>query len=88
MEVINVEVLNELGIHARTAAKLVRTALKYKSNINGIRNGKQHDLKKAISVMLLNAKRGDQFDIEINGEDEQAAAQELNNLFRNKFGER
>lgn len=88
MVVINVEVLNELGIHARTAAKLVRTALKYKSNISGVKNGKPHDLKKAISVMLLNAKRGDKFDIEINGEDERAAAEELNSLFISKFGER
>jgi phosphocarrier protein HPr len=88
MVIIDVEVLNELGIHARTAAKLVRTAAKYQSDMNAIKNGKAYGLKRAVSVMLMNAKRGDQFKIEIAGTDEQDAAKEITGLFADRFGEK
>jgi phosphocarrier protein HPr len=88
MVVIEVQVLNELGIHARTAAKLVRTAAKFQSEMNAIKNGKAYGLKKAVSVMLMNAKRGDQFIIEIDGADEEDAAKEITGLFADKFGEK
>ncbi len=86
MVIIDVEVLNELGIHARTAAKLVRTATKYTSDLSAIKNGKTYALKRALSVMLMNAKRGDKLKIEINGADEEDAARDITGLFEDKFG--
>lgn len=80
-------VLNELGIHARVASRVVRCAGGYKSNILAIKDGKPHDLKNVLGVMTLNTKYGETVRIEIEGPDEIEAAQAIEQLFAIRFGE-
>jgi phosphocarrier protein len=82
------EVLNELGLHARVASRIVREARKFKSTIIAKKEGKDYDLGNVTGVITVNAKHGDILDIEINGEDENEAAEAFKLLFLNKFGEK
>ena len=82
------EVLNELGLHARVASRIVREARKFKSSIIVKKEGKGYDLSNVTGVITVNAKHGDILDIEINGEDENAAVEAVRLLFLNKFGEK
>lgn len=81
-------VQNELGIHARVAAKLVRTAKAFKCSIKAKKNGKLFDIKNVLGVMTINAKNRDTVVVEFDGEDEEAASLEMESLFANKFGEK
>jgi phosphocarrier protein len=81
------KVLNEHGLHARVAARVVRECRKFKSAVNVRKDGKTFDLKNVLGVIGCNAKHGDVLTIEIEGEDEQLAAEGLSELFLNKFGE-
>jgi phosphocarrier protein len=87
MITVEYKVLNELGLHARVAARVVRECRKFKSTVNVQKDGKTFDLKNVLGVIGCNAKHGDLLKIEIAGEDEQQTAKGLRELFLNKFGE-
>ncbi len=80
-------VLNELGIHARVASRIVRCANGFASTIHAKKEGKQFDLKTVLGVMTLNTKCGDSLLIEMEGPDEAEAAKAIEELFAIKFGE-
>ena len=84
-----VKIINHLGLHARAAAQLVRTASKYKSRINLIRedNAVFADAKSILSVLTLAAAKGTVIKLEVVGEDEELALQNMTELFVNGFGE-
>ena len=82
------EIRNELGLHARAAALLVKTASKFKSEIF-VSNGKQKINGKSImGVMILAAGKKSIITITINGEDEENAMEALEDLIvRRTFDE-
>jgi phosphocarrier protein len=82
------EVLNELGFHARVASRIVREVRKFESSVIVKKEGRSFDLKNVTGVITANVKRGDIVTIEFNGPDEDAAAEGLEVLFKNKFGEK
>ena len=84
-----IKVINQLGLHARAAAQLVKTASKFKSKINIIRedNFVVADAKSILSVLTLAAAKGTEIKLEVSGEDEQAALQSTVDLFASGFGE-
>ncbi|MDN5351797.1 MAG: phosphocarrier protein HPr [Clostridiales bacterium] len=81
------EVTNALGLHARPASLLVKSASKFKSDIQMSLNGKQGSLKSIISVLSFSAKKGDVVEITTTGEDEEEAMKALAALFESNFGE-
>lgn len=84
---IDVKVINLLGIHARTASKIVRTASKFSCSINAIKDGKTFNFKNVRGVMTSNSRKGDNYYIEFDGPDEEIASKEISQLFLDKFGE-
>lgn len=82
------EVINELGLHARVASRVVREAKKFQSSVIAQKNEKAYDFKNVTGVIMVNAKRGDFLTVEFDGEDEEAAAEAMELLFINKFGEK
>ena len=82
------EVLNELGLHARVAGKIVRELRKFESSVQVQKNERLYDLKNVTGVITVNAKRGDVLDIVFSGPDEAEAAEAAEKLFADKFGER
>ena len=80
---------NQLGLHARAAAQLVRLAGSFKSRImlERIDNAVVSDAKSILSVLTLAAAKGTELELKIDGEDEQKALRAIEEIFSNGFGE-
>ena len=81
------EIINKLGLHARASAKLTQLAGQFASKIWVARNGKRVNAKSIMGVMMLAAGIGSTVELETDGADEQAAIDEIEALFNDKFGE-
>lgn len=82
-----VDVINKLGLHARAAAKLVKLASEFQSNIAVIRDGREVNGKSIMGVMMLAAAKGTRLEIKAEGPDENEALDKLEALFADRFGE-
>ncbi len=78
---------NNMGLHARPAARFVQEAGKFKSRIFVVKDGLQVNGKSVMGLMLLAAEKGSQLTIRADGHDEVKAIEALENLFENKFNE-
>ena len=78
---------NKLGLHARAAAKFVRIAAGYQSEIM-INSGNQEVSGKSImGIMMLAAGKGTEINLVTVGPDEEEALIALEDLILNRFGE-
>jgi phosphocarrier protein HPr len=82
-----VTIINKLGLHARAAAKFVGCTAAFASSIRAGTNGELVDGKSIMSVMMLAAGKGTVLDLEISGNDEEAALAALQTLIDNRFDE-
>jgi phosphocarrier protein HPr len=82
-----IKVTNKLGLHARASAKLTQLASKYQSQVFLARGGRRVNAKSIMGVMMLAAGIGTTLEMEVDGPDEAEAAQALEKLFGDKFGE-
>jgi phosphocarrier protein HPr len=76
-----------LGIHARPAAEIVKTAGRFKSNITIIRDDMEVNAKSIMGVMMLAAEQGARIILRADGPDEQAALDAIAAVIAAKFGE-
>lgn len=74
MKVIEGYVANSSGLTSRLSVALVEQANKFKSQININVLDETADLKSIMNVMALVVPHGENFTIEIEGEDEEIAA--------------
>ena len=81
------QIVNQLGLHARPAAQIVKTAGAFKSNIEIVKDGMPVNGKSIMGVMMLAAECGSMITIRANGEDELAAVDALAALIARGFGE-
>jgi phosphocarrier protein HPr len=82
-----VTVCNQLGMHARAAARFVHTASAFQSRVRVGRGAKVMDGKSIMGVLLLAAARGCDITITTDGPDEVAALDALCQLVESGFGE-
>ncbi|WP_317930955.1 HPr family phosphocarrier protein [Halioxenophilus sp. WMMB6] len=82
-----ITITNSKGLHARVATKLVKTATQYQANITIVFDGKTADCKSVMSILLLAASCNSEIVLQADGDDEQAAIDEIALLFANKFEE-
>lgn len=75
-------ITDRVGIHARPAGIVVKTAQKYESEILIYREGDRADAKKLTQVMSLGAKNGDQIRVDVTGKDEEEAAEGIRNVLK------
>jgi phosphocarrier protein HPr len=80
-------IVNKLGIHARPAAEIVKTAGRFKSSITIIRDDLEVNAKSIMGVMMLAAEFGSTITLRAVGEDAEAALDALSAVIANKFGE-
>lgn len=80
-------ILNETGIHARPATKLVNEANRFKSDIFIEKGEKKANVKSILGVLGLAMAKNDQVYLLIEGEDEIEAFDTIKNLIDTKFGE-
>ncbi len=79
---------NKLGLHARAAAQIVKSASAFTSKITLSKDGLEVDGKSIMGIMMLAASKGSSVMLQVNGEDEGAALAGLEQLFKDKFGEK
>lgn len=87
MQERNVTIVNKLGLHARAAAKLVTVASKFACDIELARDGQKVNGKSIMGVMMLAAARGTELLLITRGDNEDGAADALEQLIADKFGE-
>lgn len=75
------KIKNELGIHARPAAMLVREAKKYDSRILLAVEGKTAPAADLMEIMELDVKCGQTVEVVFSGRDEERAYEGLKEFF-------
>ena len=83
----DVTIVNDLGLHARAAAKFVHLATRFESQVRVTRDHHAMDGKSIMGILLLAAVRGARLTISAEGHDETAAVEALCRLVESGFGE-
>ncbi|OGP61897.1 MAG: phosphocarrier protein HPr [Deltaproteobacteria bacterium RBG_13_47_9] len=87
MEVKNFTIRNRLGLHARAAALLVKTANRFVSEVTIEKDGLEVNGKSIMGILMLAASKGSKIALKVEGKDSTQAIQTLTQLFEDKFGE-
>jgi phosphotransferase system HPr (HPr) family protein len=89
MHEVTLRVKNNLGLHARAAARLVRLASTFESIIMLRRTDSEAsaDARSILSVLQLAAAYGVEVTISATGADEEQAIAEVEQMFLDGFGE-
>jgi phosphocarrier protein len=82
-----VSVSNELGLHARPAARIAQEAQKYEAEICFCQDEREIDAKSILDILTLAAPRGSGLRIKARGSDAREALASLCRLFEERFGE-
>lgn len=82
-----VTIVNRLGMHARAAAAFVKLAGRFRSKIEVEKDGVVVNGKSIMGLMMLAAARGSTVRLICNGPDAEAAAEALERLICDRFGE-
>ena len=81
------EIINELGLHARAAAQLVKVANRYKCEVSLTCEGQTVNGKSIMGVLMLAAAQGLRVTIRCEGEGEKECLAEIEGLIATRFGE-
>ena len=82
-----IEILNQRGLHARAAAKFVKTASAFEAKIDVCHGGTEVCGTSIMGLMMLAASKGSVISVHATGEDAGAAVEALVMLVRNRFDE-
>src|SRR5438445_13139342 len=83
----SVRVVNQLGMHARAAAKFVHLATRFEAHVRVARDGREMDGKSIMGILLLAAACGSTITITADGLDERDAVNALTALVASGIGE-
>ena len=87
MKQIDLVIQNKTGLHARPAKVLVNLAKQYKADIRIQHGPKKANAKSMVSVLTLGAGKGSSITLQVNGEDEDLALDEIANAIRAGLGD-
>jgi len=82
-----VTIINKLGLHARPAALLVKTATKFDAEVFLKKGTLEVNGKSIMGVMMLAAEMGSKILVVARGADEKEALEAMVKVFETKFGE-
>lgn len=82
-----IEIVNELGLHARPAAMFVKLANEFLSEITVEKGQEVVNGKSIMGIMMLAAGKGSKIKVTVNGPDAGDAVKEIEGLIQSKFGE-
>lgn len=80
-------VINERGLHARAATRLVQLAAKYPCEVLLDKDGHEVNGKSIMGVLMLVASKGTTLTVKARGDRAAEAVQEIVKLINDKFGE-
>ena len=81
------EIINQKGLHARASAKFVEEVEQHAANVEVSKDGLSATGDSIMGLLMLAASKGSFINVEISGADADAAAQALEALIADKFGE-
>ncbi len=81
------EIVNDLGLHARAASRFVSLANKFDVEVTLGFSGKEVNAKSILGVLMLAAAKGSQITLGCEGRQAQEAFEALSALIRDGFGE-
>ena len=81
------EIVNELGMHARAATKLVQLASRFGATVELEREGQRANAKSVMGVLLLCGAKGTRVTVHAEGADADAAVDAIGALIAERFGE-
>ena len=81
-----VVVTNKMGLHARPAGELVKLVSGYDSTVTIIKDGNSIDAASIMNILILCAEKGAKLTLQVEGDDEQEAIDELVENFEYGFG--
>jgi phosphocarrier protein len=81
------EIVNNLGLHARAATKLVQLASRFACDIEIAREGQKANAKSVMGVLLLCGAKGTFVEVTARGPSSDEAVQAIGSLIASKFGE-
>lgn len=82
------KVRNSLGLHARSAAKIVELGRQYDSRLFLKKDDQEVDGSSILSILTLACPKGTQMEARIVGDDSENFMEKLSELFDRNFGER
>ncbi|MEE8187783.1 MAG: HPr family phosphocarrier protein [Kiloniellales bacterium] len=82
-----VTILNERGLHARAAAKLVKLASRYDAEVTVIMNGEKVSGASIMGLMMLAAAPGCELELHAKGPEAREVIAALSGLVAKKFDE-
>ena len=82
-----VKIVNELGLHARAATKLVQLASKYPCELTLTKDGHEVNGKSIMGVLMLVASKGSTVTLRAKGDRAQECVDAIAKLIDDKFGE-
>jgi phosphocarrier protein HPr len=82
-----IRITNKLGLHARPAAMLVRTAGQFESDVTIAKDDMEVNAKSIMGVMMLAAEKGSTLTIRAEGRDQEKAVKAIVALVESRFDE-
>ncbi len=82
-----IKIINDLGLHARAAARIVELGKQYKSQLFLKRGEREADGSSILSILTLSCPKGTEIEARIVGEDSEAFMENLGLLLEQRFGE-
>jgi phosphocarrier protein HPr len=80
-------VKNELGIHARSAAMIVRLLERYRSAVFLEKDGNRVDARSLLDILTLACPKDSRIVVRADGDDAREAVDSITKLVDEKFGE-
>ncbi len=81
------EIVNERGLHARAAAKFVKTAEQFEAELTVSKGDLEVSGRSIMGLMMLAAAKGSCIAVKADGEEAEAAMSAIRDLVGNAFGE-
>ena len=81
------EIVNNLGLHARAATRLVQLASRYRAEILVGRDGQNANAKSVMGVLLLCGGKGTFLEVTAKGDGAADAVRAIGELIAARFGE-
>lgn len=80
-------VVNQLGLHARAATKLVQLASKFPCDVEITREDQSANGKSVMGVLLLCGSKGTVLEVSARGDRSEECVKAIGELIATKFGE-
>ena len=84
---ISLRIINALGLHARSAAKLSKAAGEAQGRVWITKNGNQADATSLLDILTLDCPKGTTITITIDDEADRKILERIEELVRSGFGE-